>query len=173
MLLVTHGAAWLAVKTEGAVYGRVVKCATPLFLACVVLAVATSVATHRRRLAGLRQRARRLGGGGSSSSCSPARCVYTFLHQRKEGTDLKAFLGSAVIVVALAGIAGVGNYPDIIPARGTPESTSLTVDDAASETLTLKVMLVIALIGVPLVLVYTAFVYRTFRGKVKAAPGEY
>jgi len=34
-------------------------------------------------------------------------------------------------------------------------------------------MLIIALIGVPLVLFYTAFVYRTFRGKVKPAPGEY
>ncbi len=99
--------------------------------------------------------------------------VSTFWQQRKEGADLKAFLGSAVIIVALAGIAAVGNYPEIIPARGSDPSTSLTVTNASSESLTLKVMLVIALIGVPLVLAYTAFVYRTFRGKTKAAPGEY
>ena len=78
-----------------------------------------------------------------------------------------------MIIVALAGIAAVGNFPDIIPARGTPDSTSLTVTSAASEPLTLKVMLIIALIGVPIVLFYTVFVYRTFRGKVRPAPGEY
>ena len=78
-----------------------------------------------------------------------------------------------MIIVALAGIAAVGNYPDIVPARGTPESTSLTVTAPRPATLTLEVMLIIAIIGVPLVLAYTVFVYRIFRGKVKAAPGEY
>jgi len=34
-------------------------------------------------------------------------------------------------------------------------------------------MLIIAIIGFPLALLYTAYVYRTFRGKVKAADAEY
>jgi cytochrome d ubiquinol oxidase subunit II len=60
-----------------------------------------------------------------------------------------------------------------VPARGTPPETSLTVTNAASGRLTLQVMLVIALIFCPIVLAYTALVYRTFRGKTKAADAEY
>jgi len=78
-----------------------------------------------------------------------------------------------VSIVALAAIAAIGNWPDIVPARGTPESTSLTVDGASSGDTTLSVMLIITVIGLPLVLLYTSYLYRTFRGKVKAAPGEY
>ena len=65
------------------------------------------LALHR----GARRRARRTRSGSSA---------------RQDG-HLHAFLGSAVIIVALAGIAAVGNYPDIVPARGTPPETSLTV----------------------------------------------
>jgi cytochrome d ubiquinol oxidase subunit II len=172
VLLVTHGASWLAVKAEGPVYERAVKWRTPLFLACVVLAVVTSVAT----ITWVPRASDNVLGspvGWLFIVVLAGALVYTFWQQRKEGADLRAFLGSAVIIVALAGIAAVGNYPDIIPARGTPASTSLTVTNASSESLTLKVMLIIALIGVPIVLFYTAFVYRTFRGKVKPAPGEY
>ena len=91
----------------------------------------------------------------------------------KEGAELKSFLGSALTIVALAGIAAVGNYPEIVPARGTPPETSLTVTNSASGHLTLQVMLIIAVIGCPLVLLYTAYVYSTFRGKTKATDAEY
>ncbi len=172
VLLVTHGASWLAVKTEGPVYRRAVKWRTPLFLVCVALAVVTSLATITwvpRASDNVLERP----VGWLFIVVLAVALVYTFWQQRREDGDLRAFLGSVVTIVALAGIAAVGNYPDIIPARGTPESTSLTVTSAASGPLTLKVMLIIALIGVPLVLLYTFFVYRTFRGKVKPAPGDY
>ena len=45
----------------------------------------------------------------------------------KEGGELKSFIGSAIIIIGLAGIAAVGNFPDMVPARGTPAATSLTV----------------------------------------------
>ena len=43
---------------------------------------------------------------------------------------------------------------------------SLTIYRAASSPGTLRIMLVVALIGMPLVAAYTAIVYWTFRGKV-------
>jgi cytochrome d ubiquinol oxidase subunit II len=172
VLLITHGVSWLAVKTEGPVYDRAVKWRTPLFLVCVVLAVITSAATI---IWVPRASDNVLGSpvGWLFIVVLALALLYAFWQQRKEGADMRAFLGSAVVIVALAGIAAVGNYPEIIPARGTPESTSLTVTNAASGSVTLKAMLIIALIGVPIVLFYTALVYRTFRGKVKTAPGEY
>ena len=56
--------------------------------------------------------------------------VYT-LWQQLRGPDFRAFLGSAVIIVALAGIAAVSQYPDIVPraaprrAPASPSSTPL------------------------------------------------
>jgi len=44
---------------------------------------------------------------------------------------------------------------------------SLTIYNAASSPKTLGIMLLIALIGVPLVLSYTASIYWVFRGKVR------
>ncbi len=45
-------------------------------------------------------------------------------------------------------------------------ATSLTIANASSSERTLRTMLVIALIGMPAVITYTALIYRTFRGKV-------
>ena len=171
-LLLTHGASWLAVKTEGPLHRRAVAWRTPLFIVGAVLAVVTSAATITwvpRASDNVLQRP----VGWLFVVVLVVALVYTFWQQRQEGGDVRAFLGSAAIIIALAGIAAVGNYPDIIPARGTPETTSLTVTNAASGPLTLKAMLVIAIIGVPLVLTYTTIVYRTFRGKVRTEPGEY
>ena len=44
---------------------------------------------------------------------------------------------------------------------------SLNIYNAASSQKTLQIMLIIALIGVPVVLAYTASIYWIFRGKVK------
>jgi len=45
LLIVTHGAAWVALKTEGALHDAVLRCRRITFWAFAVLAVATSVAT--------------------------------------------------------------------------------------------------------------------------------
>lgn len=41
-------------------------------------------------------------------------------------------------------------------------------DDASSSELTLTVMLIIACIGMPIVIGYTIFVYRIFKGTIAA-----
>ena len=53
------------------------------------------------------------------------------------------------------------------------DSYNLTVDNSASASNTLTVMLVVALIGMPLVLVYTAGIYYFFRGKTELGPDSY
>ena len=99
----------------------------------------------------LRQRARQPGRLALHRRARGA-LAYTFWQQRKEGADLRAFLGSAVIVMALAGIAASATTPTSSRPGAPPASTSLTVTNASSESLTLEVMLIIALIGVPIVL---------------------
>ncbi len=53
------------------------------------------------------------------------------------------------------------------------DSYNLTVDNSASASNTLTVMLVVAVIGIPLVLVYTAGIYYFFRGKTALGPDSY
>ena len=65
----------------------------------------------------------------------------------------------------LMGLVGAGMYPNLV--RGTDPSTSLSVYNAASSEGTLRTMLLIAAIGIPLVLGYTVSIYWIFRGKVK------
>ena len=47
-------------------------------------------------------------------------------------------------------------------------SFSLTAHNAASSDLTLKIMLVVVILFIPLVLIYQAWAYNLFKGKVKA-----
>jgi cytochrome d ubiquinol oxidase subunit II len=58
--------------------------------------------------------------------------------------------------------------------RSTIDSSyDLTVQNASSANPTLTVMLVMALIGMPFVLMYTAGVYYFFRGKVRLDDESY
>jgi cytochrome d ubiquinol oxidase subunit II len=171
-LIVNHGVSWLAVKTEGQLHVRAGRWRTPVFLAFAALAVATSAAT----IAAVPRASDNVFGrplGWLFLALLAGALAYTLWQQRRPDGHLGAFLGSAAIIVALAGIAAVSQFPDIVPARGTPPETSLTVENAASGTLTLQVMLVIALIGVPIVLAYTVLVYRIFWGKVRPTDAEY
>lgn len=88
------------------------------------------------------------------------------------GKDWRAFLSSCASVLALLALFGIGMYPYMIYSLPNPEN-SLTIYNSASSSRTLKIMLIIALIGMPLVLTYTIAVYRIFRGKVKLEPTSY
>ena len=171
-LIVTHGAAWLALKSDGELHSRALSYRKITFWVFAVLAVATSAAT----ILTVSRASDNVFGrplGWFFLVVLALALLYTIWQMMKEGGELRSFLGSAVIIIGLAGIAAVGNFPEIVPARGTPPETSLTIARTASGHLTLLVMLIIALIGCPIVLAYTALVYKTFWGKTKAADAEY
>ena len=72
-----------------------------------------------------------------------------------------AWIASAVTIAgyALFGVAGI--YPALIPSSLSP-AYSLTLSNASSSQLTLSIMLVVALIFVPIVLLYQIWCYRRF-----------
>ena len=82
------------------------------------------------------------------------------------GRDFRAFLSSCAAMLALLALFGIGLFPTMIFSSPVAEH-SLTIYNAASSPLTLKIMLIIAAIGMPLVLAYTGTIYWIFRGKVK------
>jgi cytochrome d ubiquinol oxidase subunit II len=80
--------------------------------------------------------------------------------------DGQAFLYSSLAFCGLWAIAGTVHYPHLVKASNDP-TMSLTIHNSSSSELTLKVMLIIAVIGMPLVIGYTIYLYRVFKGKVK------
>jgi cytochrome d ubiquinol oxidase subunit II len=77
------------------------------------------------------------------------------------------WLATSVSLFGIVSTAGVSMFPFLLPSSSAPES-SLTVWDASSSRLTLGIMLVCALIFVPIILLYTAWVFRVLRGRVTA-----
>jgi cytochrome d ubiquinol oxidase subunit II len=80
---------------------------------------------------------------------------------------LCAFLFSALVPFCTIATAGVALFPFLLPSSSQPDM-SLTVWDSSSSKLTLEIMLGAVVIFLPIVLVYTGFVYRVLRGRVGA-----
>ncbi len=81
------------------------------------------------------------------------------------GAARTALLASALSLAGIIATVGVSMFPFILPSSLDPAS-SLTVWDASSSRATLMIMLVATILLLPIVLAYTAYVYRVLRGKV-------
>lgn len=79
----------------------------------------------------------------------------------------RAFAASCatVLFVTFTGVAGL--FPNLIPSSLDPV-WSLTIYNSSSSSYTLKIMTIVALIFVPIVIVYKIWVYRIFRARVTA-----
>lgn len=89
-----------------------------------------------------------------------------------KGNDFKAFLCSCFAMITFMSLFGIDMYPNLVYSNPFPEH-SLTIYNAASSAKTLKTMLIIAIIGMPLVITYTVSIYWIFRGKVKIDETSY
>ena len=83
-----------------------------------------------------------------------------------------AFLASSLAIAALIFMFSFALYPNLVISSISREF-NLNIVNAASSQKTLGVMTIIAAVGVPIVLIYTAAIYRTFRGKVKLTDQSY
>jgi cytochrome d ubiquinol oxidase subunit II len=188
-MLLTHGAAYLAVKTEGVVAQRARALSRLTALAWLVLFGLAGAWLSRS------------GYGmaivnGAVRSAAPDPLAKTAIHSagawfanysRWPATIIVPAMGLAapLLVAALAtsrrrllvfgisslGIAGVigsmgvSLFPFLLPSSSDPGS-SLTVWDASSSRLTLGIMLIAVVVLLPVVIAYTAWVYRVLRGPV-------
>ncbi len=163
-MFVTHGAIYTVMKTNGPIAERARRWANGAWTALVVLAILTTifaaVEVPQRFVNALRLPLIWLIPVLTAVFMGLTRWS---LSQGKAG---RAFLFSSLVIIGLMGIWGAANYPYMLPASNAPEY-SLTIYNASSSRLTLLVMLIIALIGMPLVLAYTIYVYYVFRGKAR------
>ncbi len=88
-----------------------------------------------------------------------------------KGNAGRAFASSTFVVACLVFLLGAALYPNLVP--DLHSDGGLTIYGATSSESTLKLMAVIAALGMPMVLSYTAIVYWTFRGKVMLGENSY
>ena len=88
------------------------------------------------------------------------------------GRPLQAFFASAVMIASLMAAVAAGMYPVLLRSTLDP-IYDLTIQNASSADPTLTVMFVVAIIGMPFVVLYTAGVYWFFRGKVELDDESY
>lgn len=93
--------------------------------------------------------------------------LLTFLGLRA-GREVSTLLVSKMAILGVISSVGLTMFPFIMPSSSDPKS-SLTVWNSSSSHLTLFIMLVATAIFMPLILMYTAWVYKVLWGKVTAA----
>ncbi|TCQ25844.1 cytochrome d ubiquinol oxidase subunit II [Rhizobium sp. PP-CC-3G-465] len=188
-MLVTHGAAMIALRTDGPVaqrgrtYGRWAAVATvALFVVAglwIGLGMDGYVVTSVQDMNGpsnplVKTVSRVTGGWLANYSAHPWMMLAPVLGVSGALIAMVAFgrsafktalFGSTVAIFGIISTAGMSLFPFLLPSSLDP-NVSLTVWDASSSHLTLFIMLIATVIFLPLILAYTAWVYRVMRGTV-------
>ncbi|MER2599622.1 MAG: cytochrome d ubiquinol oxidase subunit II [Caldilineales bacterium] len=169
-MLATHGAIYLSMKTEGEYLNRVKRAIPRLMLVFFVLnTVLLAAALLLHEFITERYLAQPLLGLLPAAAFIAV--VTGWLMVRRDRTML-AFLLSSAMIAGLLFAAAAGLYPNLLIST-VDAAHNLTIFNAASQPNTLTVMLIIAALGLPFVLLYTAGVYYIFRGKVQLTAQSY
>jgi cytochrome bd ubiquinol oxidase subunit II len=83
-----------------------------------------------------------------------------------------AFIASALSIAGIIATAGLSLFPFLLPSSLDPAS-SLTVWDASSSLTTLEIMTFVTAVFLPIIIIYTSWVYHVLRGPVTAAQIEH
>jgi cytochrome d ubiquinol oxidase subunit II len=187
-MLVMHGAAWLSVKAEGDIKDRArdigwvaaVAVLAGYALAGLWLAVGIDgyALAEARVINGpsnpLHSEVIRGGSWLAAYADRPWIAIAPILGFAgtalaalglRAGREVTTLLASKLGIFGMISSVGLMMFPFILPSSIDPRS-SLTVWDSSSSHLTLFVMLVVTAIFMPLILAYTAWVYRVLWGKV-------
>jgi cytochrome d ubiquinol oxidase subunit II len=81
---------------------------------------------------------------------------------------LMALLSTSVGIFGIISTAGLSLFPFLLPSSTLPQA-GLTLWDASSSHMTLFIMLLVTVVFLPIILIYTAYVFRVMRGPVTSA----
>ncbi len=163
-LFLVHGSLWLAIKAEGDLSQRGMDTAKKIWPVLLVVAVVFLITTafYTNLYDNYLE--------NPALMIIPALAVAGLVLTRifmNQGPWKAWFASSLAIVSAtLFGVAGL--YPNMMPSTINPDF-NVTIANASSSALTLKIMLGVALTLVPLVIVYQALIYNFFKHKITDA----
>jgi cytochrome bd ubiquinol oxidase subunit II len=160
-LCLLHGATFLKLRTTDVMRERARGLARPLGVAAVALVLGWVVWT------------RVVVSGpdvpGPSEALALIAAIFAALLAASESHDGAAFAASAIAIAAAVGTIFIELYPNVL-VSSTSGAYNLTVNNSASGSYALTVMTVVAVIFLPLVLLYQAWSFHVFRGRLAAPP---
>ncbi len=155
-----HGAIFLSLRTDGEIHQRVEALTNWLWPVVLVVGAATVIASYFAT-----DIFQRLGINPGISAIGAGVAFLVggwFLRQRRAGW---AFAMTALTIAFTVVTTFRGLYPRVMVSSLNP-AWSLTVQNASSTPYTLTVMSIVALIFVPIVLLYQGWNYWVFRARV-------
>lgn len=162
LLFVQHGANWIAIKSTGNLHDRALKTSTAIWPALLVVAVIFLVASWFATPLYDNYLAHPILFLVILGTVAALLGIRFFLHKK---ACFKAWFASAATIVGATFFGVIGLYPNLFPSSIDPRY-SLTAHNAASSPLTLKIMLTVVVIFVPIVLAYQIWAYHLFKDKV-------
>ena len=161
-IFLVHGSLWLSIKSLGDLHQRAVSAANKLWPVLLVVAVIFLAASIF---------ATPLYNNYLNNPILFAVILITVLALLGikfflvKQAYFKAWFSSALTIVGATFYGVIGLYPNMFPSN-IDAAYSLTAHNSASSPLTLKIMLVVVLIFIPIVLAYQIWTYNLFKGKV-------
>ena len=172
--LTTHGALYVAIKTEGDLAERSRKVALTLWPIQLALTVISLAATYYVRPSVMNNY--RDHPIGLLVPAMVLASLFVILWGARKGNSAReeklAFVGSCLYITAMLVGAVFALYPLVLPASTNP-AYSLTIYNAAAGIHGLTVGVIWWVIGILITSGYFVFVYRMFRGKVRLEGGGY
>jgi cytochrome bd ubiquinol oxidase subunit II len=162
LLFATHGAIWLLTKSEGALRDRAAGAAVRLWNVLLIAAVAFLIFTWFRTSLWQNVLAKPVFLILPLLTVAGLLAVRVFLQRC---AYWKAWFSSSLAIVSCTLFGVTGLYPSLLPSSMDP-AFSRTAFNTASSPLTLSIMLAIAVIMVPVVLIYQGWVYFKFSGPI-------
>ncbi|WP_061962457.1 cytochrome d ubiquinol oxidase subunit II [Demequina flava] len=155
VLFLSHGAIFLSLKTSGDVHDRAVSVARTMAPIAVVVAGAFAIWT---------QLAYSVAWTWAAVAIAALALLATWFFGGK-GSYGKAFAANAIAIAAAVVLIFGSLYPDVMPSTTDP-AYSLTVENASSTDYTLTVMSWVAVVLVPIILIYQSWSYWVFRRRL-------
>ena len=162
LFFLVHGALWLAIRTEGDLQARSVKTANGLWPVLLIVAVVFLVFSAMTTNLYANYLDHPLLFIVVLLTVAGLLGIKVFLAKQ---SYFKAWFSSALTIAGATFYGVIGLFPNLLPSSINAEY-SLTAFNASSSPLTLKIMLIVVLLFVPVVLVYQIWTYNLFKGKV-------
>jgi cytochrome d ubiquinol oxidase subunit II len=168
--LTTHGANFIAIKTEGMLQQRARTIAGWAWWGLTLTSAAALIATSTIRPA-LWDNFAAYAWGAIFPLAGIAGIVGMFIFNKRKD-DTKAFVSSAAFIAGMLATTAFGLFPIVLPASANP-AYSLTVYNTLTHAYGLSVGIIWWTLGIVLAIGYLVFLVRSFKGKVKLpAEGE-
>ena len=158
-----HGAIYLTMKTDGELNARIHRWLPRIMIVFFILNTLVVIGTLILHLVITKRYVNDIWPIIVPALALGALILSWYLLRR--GRSFYAFIASGAVIILLIGSVAAGIYPNLVVST-INSSYDLNIFNAASASNTLAVMLIFAIIGMPLVLIYTIGVYYIFQGKV-------